>query len=227
VSGDTQGPGVPLGLTTAKSEKRSSVAQPIHGRYGSRDQVGVAVEGIGDSGTEPKVVRLPGERTENGEGVPTLRVLIQPKRIESGGVSTSRVDPCPLECRLRIASSPGQVIEGEAELHASISLSGRAVIENQTAWSFIASATGNTFRSVVHGERVAAFDRLSLFLRNDRGEEIVFGTGPDAGKTVDRAHPVTVAWVCSSNLAEWIGTGRLLCFHKCNWHSFQMKSNLT
>src|SRR5262249_59488855 len=97
--------------------------------------------------------------------------------------------------------------------HASRLSPFRVVVQDHAARSLVAGAAGDAFGTVVHGERVAAFDLVGLFFGDDGGVEIVFGTDPDAGIAVEGTHAMTVAGMGAPDLAEGIGTGRLLRFH--------------
>jgi hypothetical protein len=88
------------------------------------------------------------------------------------------------------------------------------VIQDHAAWSLVAGAAGDAFGAVVHGEGVAAFDVVGLLFGDDGGIEVVFGADPDAGVAVEGTHAMTVAGMGAPDLAEWIGTGRVLRFHR-------------
>src|SRR5918994_6276892 len=86
------------------------------------------------------------------------------------------------------------------------------VVEDHPAAALVAVPHHDTGTSVMHGVRIAAIQRLGDILRDDRRIEIVPWAFPDPGMVCQRSHAVPIAGMVAANLAEWIWTGRLLCF---------------
>jgi hypothetical protein len=86
------------------------------------------------------------------------------------------------------------------------------VVEDYPATALIAMPYDNTRTPIVHGIGVAAIQRGSDVVGDDRCIEIVPRAFPDAGVISQRFHAVPIAGMVAADLAEWIRSGGLLRF---------------
>src|SRR5688572_17190976 len=86
------------------------------------------------------------------------------------------------------------------------------VVEDHPAAAFIAVPYDNAGTAIMHGVGITAIERGGNLLGDDRRIEIVPRAFPDAGVVSQRSHAVPIAGMVATDLAEWIRSGRLLCF---------------
>src|SRR3954447_12280541 len=87
-----------------------------------------------------------------------------------------------------------------------------SVVEDHAAAALIALAYDDARAAVMHGVGIAAIQRGSDVLGDDRRIEIVPRAFPDARIVSHRSHTVPIAGMVAADLAERIWSGGLLRF---------------
>ena len=78
----------------------------------------------------------------------------------------------------------------------------RPIIENDPTGSIITGPTGNAHLAIVHRVGIAAADGVDGFFIEHRRENGMLLTNPDAGKSVERTHPMTIARMGAPHLTK-------------------------